>query len=430
MHTPPRPPPSVTGPIVTLAGLFGAVAGYLVVFVLRPGWSDAVAAVFLMLSLALPCAVAEFMLHQREPDSDFDFSKARFSLQRVIRKLTALWTILAVMLFCYAVLPLYRTDLYQPFQWLLRNTLVWFLLLSVVYIALVDAYQKEPEDRLHALGLHVLGAPGPLTREDVNYLLGWLVKGFFLPLMFSYLCGQIAGITALHAAAAPATGLHDVVSRIYDLAYTHIFFLDVLVATAGYAMTLRLLGTEIRSVEPTLQGWLAAIICYDPFWPALFSSFFTYTHGLSWGGWLAGQPVLYALWATAILLVLSVYGWAAASFGIRFSNLTHRGIITSGPYRFTKHPAYIAKNISWWLISIPFLPEDGSLMTGLQLCLGLAGINLIYLLRARTEERHLSQDPVYRDYAAYIRAHGVFRWLKMPDALESALPRRLENRQP
>ena len=73
--------------------------------------------------------------------------------------------------------------------------------------------------------------------------------------------------------------------------------------------------------------------------------------------------------------MLSVYGWAALSFGIRFSNLTHRGIITSGPYRFTKHPAYVAKNISWWLISIPFLPADGSPFTALQLCLGLAGIN-------------------------------------------------------
>jgi hypothetical protein len=73
----------------------------------------------------------------------------------------------------------------------------------------------------------------------------------------------------------------------------------------------------------------------------------------------------------------------------------------------------VAKNISWWLISIPFLPADGSPFTALQLCLGLAGINAIYVLRARTEERHLSQDPVYREYAAYIRQNGIFRWLPL-----------------
>ena len=39
----------------------------------------------------------------------------------------------------------------------------------------------------------------------------------------------------------------------------------------------------------------------------------------------------------------------------RFSNLTHRGIITNGPYRYSKHPAYLAKNLSWWLVSMPFM---------------------------------------------------------------------------
>ena len=42
----------------------------------------------------------------------------------------------------------------------------------------------------------------------------------------------------------------------------------------------------------------------------------------------------------------------------------------------------------------------------------LAGANLIYLLRARTEERHLSQDPVYRDYAAFIDQHGLIAVLR------------------
>lgn len=120
--------------------------------------------------------------------------------------------------------------------------------------------------------------------------------------------------------------------------------------------------------------------------------------------------------------MLAVYGWTAASFGIRFSNLTNRGIITSGPYRFTKHPAYVSKNISWWLISIPFLSADGSAFTALQLCLGLAGINLICLLRAKTEERHLSQDPAYRAYAAYIRDHGIFRWIRLRDEREKGHP--------
>lgn len=411
MHTTPKPPPSITGPVITLAALLGIAVGCFVVFGLKPGWNSAGSALFLVGAMALPCAVAEFFLHRLRAGSGFDFSKPRFSASRLLRKLTALWAILAVLLLCYAILPLYRTELYQPFHWLLRNAMFVFLLLSIPYVALVDAFQKEPEDSLHALGERLLNPAAHLRDKDLNYLLGWAVKGFFLPLMFSYLSWKIDTIAGVSLAGVPGAGLQEDVSRVYDLAFTWIFFIDVLIATAGYLMTLRLLGTEIRSVEPTVAGWLVAVACYDPFWPGLFDSFFTYTHERSWGLWLEAYPVLYTLWAAAILFVLSIYGWAALSFGIRFSNLTHRGIITSGPYRFTKHPAYVAKNISWWLISIPFMPADGSPVTALQLCLGLAGINVIYLLRARTEERHLSQDPVYREYAAYIRAHGIFRWL-------------------
>jgi hypothetical protein len=42
-----------------------------------------------------------------------------------------------------------------------------------------------------------------------------------------------------------------------------------------------------------------------------------------------------------------------------------------------------------------------------QSCLLLGGVNLIYFLRARTEERHLSRDTSYGDYSAYIASKGV-----------------------
>ena len=394
-----------------LAALFGIAVGCLVVFGIDPGWNRAASALFLVAAMAVPCAAVEFVLLRRRPGNGFDFGRPCFSARRVVRKLTALWAILAVLLMCYAVLPLYRTELYQPFHWLLRNAMFPFLLASIPYVALIDAFQTEPEDSLYALGERLLNGSAQLGRKELDYLLGWVVKGFFLPLMFSYLSWKIDAIAGFSLAGFPPASFQQAVSQVYDMAYASIFFIDVLIATAGYLMTLRLLGTEIRSVEPTVAGWLVAIACYDPFWPGLFDSFFRYTQERSWGLWLEAYPVLYTLWAAAILIVLSIYGWAALSFGIRFSNLTHRGIITSGPYRFTKHPAYVAKNISWWLISIPFLPADGSPFTALQLCLGLAGINAIYVLRARTEERHLSQDPVYREYAAYISRHGIFRWL-------------------
>ena len=121
--------------------------------------------------------------------------------------------------------------------------------------------------------------------------------------------------------------------------------------------------------------------------------------------------MLYGVWGTLILLCLCVYVYATAQFGCRFSNLTYRGTITSGPYRWTKHPAYVFKNLSWWLMAIPFIPGDGSLFTAIQNCLLLGGVSGIYFLRAKTEERHLSRYPEYVSYAKWIESNGIFRWV-------------------
>ena len=45
-------------------------------------------------------------------------------------------------------------------------------------------------------------------------------------------------------------------------------------------------------------------------------------------------------------------------------------------------------------------------------CLLLLGLNLIYALRAKTEERHMSNDPDYVVYANWIDEHGIFRWIR------------------
>ena len=58
------------------------------------------------------------------------------------------------------------------------------------------------------------------------------------------------------------------------------------------------------------------------------------------------------------------------------------------------------------MISVPFIAGAGW-PQAVQSCLLLGGVNLIYFLRARTEERHLSRDPVYREYTAFIAEHGL-----------------------
>jgi len=278
-------------------------------------------------------------------------------------------------------------------------------LVAVPYLYWVDRRMREPLDGLWQLGQLLLGRWRGLDLALIGqHLLGWLVKGFFLPLMFTYFCDNLNKL--LHYDLKLLYSFPG----LYDWAYFFMYFIDVALVSMTYLMALKATDTHIRSSEPTMFGWVIALVCYQPFWSLISKQYIDYDTGVSWGGWLGSVPWLYGVWACLILLLVAVYVWATISFGARFSNLTHRGIITNGPYRYTKHPAYLAKNLSWWLISTPFILSGGGGAT-LRRCLLLGLLNLIYYLRAKTEERHLSLDPVYRRYADWIEVHGLLRGL-------------------
>ena len=76
---------------------------------------------------------------------------------------------------------------------------------------------------------------------------------------------------------------------------------------------------------------------------------------------LQGHDLVLWVWGTVLVVLTAIYAWATVAFGLRFSNLTYRGVLTNGPYRFTKHPAYLAKNTFWWLETLPFLVVSHSL---------------------------------------------------------------------
>jgi protein-S-isoprenylcysteine O-methyltransferase Ste14 len=186
-----------------------------------------------------------------------------------------------------------------------------------------------------------------------------------------------------------------------------LFLIDIAFATVGYLLTFRPLDSHIRSANPYLAGWTAALVCYPPLLLMGAGRPLDYQRGTAeWSYWLGDYPA--AAWAMAALLVLltAVYAWATVAFGLRFSNLTHRGILTHGPYRWSKHPAYLAKNLFWWGSTLPFLSVTGDPATTARNTLLLGVVSGIYYWRARTEEAHLRADPAYRAYAAWMARHA------------------------
>jgi protein-S-isoprenylcysteine O-methyltransferase Ste14 len=331
-----------------------------------------------------------------------------WSPNRIVRKLIGFAATLAALAAAYAVLPEYAGSFYDPVRQAAWFCLPWLLIAAPLYIAYVDRRQNDPEDAYAQLG-------GLLTAQSVptdwsilgQHARGWLVKGFFLPLMFVYLSGNLAVLWRADIAALLADyGLF------YEFSINALYLFDLLFAVIGYVFTLRLLDTHIRSTEPTMTGWVVCLVCYQPFWSLFHGQYLSYDRDdYYWGDLTMGYPLVHAMWGTAILACLFIYTWSTVVFGLRFSNLTHRGVITSGPYRWTRHPAYVSKCASFWLISIPFLSNAGWKAAATQTLLLLAG-NGIYLARAITEERHLGRDPVYRAYQDYIRENGLLPRLR------------------
>jgi protein-S-isoprenylcysteine O-methyltransferase Ste14 len=80
------------------------------------------------------------------------------------------------------------------------------------------------------------------------------------------------------------------------------------------------------------------------------------------------------------------------SFGVVAAN---RGVKTSGPYAFVRHPMYAG----YLLVQIGFLMSNPTLWNATVYSVAL----VLQILRMRAEERILVQDPAYLKYAGEVR---------------------------
>jgi protein-S-isoprenylcysteine O-methyltransferase Ste14 len=167
-------------------------------------------------------------------------------------------------------------------------------------------------------------------------------------------------------------------------------YIDTTIFCFGYVFEFDFLKNKIKSVEPTLFGWMVCLWCYPPF--------NTFSFGL-FDHELIDIGHAYPAWVLAITTCLmtilwGVFAWASVALGWKASNQTSRGVIKTGPYRYVRHPAYSAKLLVFYIQGIFF----GQYFLGL-----LIGFTIIYVLRAWTEERHLSSDPDYIEYKELVR---------------------------
>ena len=347
-----------------------------------------------------------FLRVQQRPSAGIKGNPGQPDLKRIVVKLIGLYSSFLFILFIYKFNPVYyvsqnAADFYGLFLSVIERCAPWILIGSAVYFWFVDRRQKDPYDEYWQVGCLLTGRFKEVNRIVLaEYGRSWFIKAFFTPFMFGLLVNYT---DALHGWNWDGKSFLPLYDHLLDIFYA----VDILFGVMGYVLALRILDTHIQSTEPTLLGWVSCLACYSPFYAIFGIGLLPPQNEQTWDVWLAAHPALFYACGFVIIVLSLIYALATVAIGYRMSNLTYRGLITSGPYRFTKHPAYVSKVASWWLVSLPFLSTQGAKVAVIH-TLSMIVITLIYYIRAKTEENHLSNYPEYVEYANWINEHGLF----------------------
>ncbi|GAA4053405.1 methyltransferase family protein [Parerythrobacter jejuensis] len=437
-HTPP-PPASDVSTAVGLAGLlglalwilfcrnYGIIAEALALSGPRGPLSGPYASLAALLFTAGPMVIWSVLVdkvHWRS-STGIDWKNAR-PVSEIMHvstvKIAGLWATWAIIAGLYCLGRWYWEGQYLFAMKVLGVALIPMVVLSVPYVIWLDRRMVDPRDHAWHFGAMLLGREAYDRDEVKKHWRAWIIKGFFGAFMISILPGGFQQI--VEADLASLAG-NPVALALFLI--TLLFLVDVQIGTVGYLVTFRPLDAHIRSGNPFLSGWVAALICYPPLaWGVLGNILKYEVNTPGWANTLAEQSTLLYLWGGWLVVLTAIYAWATVVFGIRFSNLTYRGVLTNGPYRYTRHPAYLSKNAYWWFATLPFIVNaDGSLVDMIRNTFFLGCVSAIYYWRAKTEEAHLlAEDPKYSEYYDWMEEHGVIT------APLSRLKRKLRPRGP
>ncbi|WP_296679040.1 isoprenylcysteine carboxylmethyltransferase family protein [Novosphingobium sp.] len=383
---------ALPGPRARLVGPYAALLGLVFAAVPMVIWSLAVDKV------------------HRRGSTGIDWSLDRpmgETLDISVTKLAGLWATWALIAALYCLCRWYWQSSYLIAMQVLGTLAPPLFVLSIAYVLWLDRKLVQPRDACWHFGALLIGRDSYSIDQVWIHLRAWAVKGFFTAFMISIVPGGFANLVAPdwgRMLANPA--------GLAGLLITVMFVLDEQIGTVGYILTMKPLDAQIRSANPYLAGWLSALLCYPPFQIMGQDRPIFYLAGTdgdnNWIRVLGDYGAVMWVWAGLLVFLTAIYAWATVAFGIRFSNLTYRGVLTNGPYAFTRHPAYVSKNLFWWCATLPFFVTTHSATDMIRNTFFLGCVSAIYFWRAKTEERHLlAEDPKYREYWQWMQQHGL-----------------------
>ncbi|MEO5359852.1 MAG: isoprenylcysteine carboxylmethyltransferase family protein [Nitrospirota bacterium] len=275
------------------------------------------------------------------------------------------------------------------FQYFVDLYMVVCLVVTFPYLYYYDNNKAIDQDKYVSLLRSICSVPGIFINKTVYWnkysklgMLTYMIKLFYIPYLTSWVINNTIHQNNL------TMRFHWGYAAINEYLTALFIYIDTVVFSFGYIIESKMLKNEIKSAEPTAIGWIVCLWCYPPFNQLSFKIFDYGIIDMTYPRWVVN--IIIGL----ITILWGIFAWASITLGAKSSNLTNRGIVKHGPYKYVRHPAYTAKIIVWFLQGI-FLSQYSF---GI-----LLGFTLIYVLRAITEERHLSLDENYLDYKKSVK---------------------------
>jgi protein-S-isoprenylcysteine O-methyltransferase Ste14 len=297
--------------------------------------------------------------------------------------------------------------------------LVFFLPVSFLGILAAELFVGTEKDAEYFFGKLFF-----LDLENINWgkvktgILEWVIRLFFLTLNFLAAVLLISNFRLGNPLTLGVDFLTSVLSILGIL-----YLLIIFTILPGYIFSSRLINTQVKKIDLTMLGWMATFVCYPPFFDLLGKEYLNYTgvvmQNTGQQAWyyfgspvpIFGVPIFLYLLAFIIIISEIIHLWGESTMNIHSSNLTNRGIVTGGPYKFTKHPVYVSKCVGWFFIALPFLSGE-NILDSLRITVLFFGVVGLYMLRAYSEEKLLATDLNYVKYALWIDENGLFSFLQ------------------
>ena len=294
--------------------------------------------------------------------------------------------------------------------------LAFIIPVSFFVILATEFLLGEKRDGTYQLGLLARWRVREIDwRIFFDGFLEWLLRCFFLLINFYAAVWYLSNLRTY--------GLPDITGNFVDFILRldlAIFGMIIFAILPGYVFASRLIGTELKKVDRTWFGWAINLSCYPPLNAAVFGSWVGYRpspemieiyQGIpTWAYHTLQSPALLYVVAGIIIFLAFMHLWGEAILGIRAANMSSRGIITTGPFSFTRHPIYVSKCFQWGFLYFPVLNAIGfldAIQSGLLFFLVCA----IYAGRALGEEKLLATDENYVKYALYMDDKSMFAFV-------------------